>query len=359
MNTSITLKIGSQLYTGWKEVSVRRAVDAISGSFRLLSAPRLVESDPLFPIMTGYQCEVKIGKHTVINGYVDVWEGGLEGSGNDVNISGRDRTGDLVDCSAELPAGGVRNQSLEQIVYALVKPYGLRVHIDTDTGERFSHFAVQQGETVFEAIERACRLRGVLPVSDSSGNIRLTEIGAQTAATNLVEGVNVRQFKHYCSMTNRFSSYRVLGQSASSDSFFGSKAVQVSAVTEDNVVGRHRPAKILAEGQVTRTTARKRAEWERAVRIGKSQTLTAVVPGWVQESGELWRPNYLVGAQCRSLHIPEMIQLLISSVSYSYTENDGEITTMVLTSPDAFIPEPKKKKTTSKTSTNPFAGLFE
>ncbi len=356
MNNTLQLRVGSAIYSGWTEVSVQMAIDAIAGSFRLQAAPRVSDADASFPLLTGAACEVKIGKHSIISGYIDVTEGVLEATAHNYQVSGRDKTGDLVDCSAVLPSGGVKNQTLEQIIYSLVKPYGIKISSNVDTGDKFTRFAVQQGESVFEAIDRACRLRGVLPTADGAGGIVLTQIGSGRATTNLIEGKNVKLFKHYSSLTGRFSSYKVLGQSGSSDSFFGSKACQVSAKTTDETVTRHRPLIIVAEGEVTSTTAKRRAEWERAVRIGKSRTITAVVPGWLQESGEPWRPNMQVGVQCPSLHLPSLTTLLIGAVEYTYGESEGEIATLTLTRPDAYLPEQLKEKK-DKGKTNPFGGM--
>ena len=61
----------------------------------------------------------------------------------------------------------------DRIVQALVQPYGISVAVETDIGAPFRKFRIDEGETVFEAVERACRFRAVLPLSDGAGNLIL------------------------------------------------------------------------------------------------------------------------------------------------------------------------------------------
>ena len=75
-------------------------------------------------------------------------------------IRGRDRTGDLVDCSAATMPGEWQNELLDRIVQSLIDPFGISVTVDTDIGEPFRKFRIDEGETVFEAIDRACRYSG-------------------------------------------------------------------------------------------------------------------------------------------------------------------------------------------------------
>ena len=99
--------------------------------------------------------------------------------------SGRDKAGDLIDCSAINAPGQWNNQKLEKIASAIAAPFGISVSAEVNTGEAFKKFSIEQGETAYEAIHRLCKLRAVLCISDRQGGLLLTAAGNSRAATAL------------------------------------------------------------------------------------------------------------------------------------------------------------------------------
>ena len=121
----------------------------------------------------------------VITGYVDDVSPAYSATGHDVTVDGRDATsqGDLVDCSAIHQPGEWRvSGTLEAIVTILAKPFGIPVKAECDTGTAFRKFRIEEGETAFEAIERACRMRAVLAAGDGKGGLRIIRAGSGRAA---------------------------------------------------------------------------------------------------------------------------------------------------------------------------------
>ena len=77
-----------------------------------------------------------------------------------IAVRGRDATGDLVDCSAASKPGEWKDARLEEIASALCEPFGIRVTREVDTGAPFARFRIEEGESVFEAIERGLPVPG-------------------------------------------------------------------------------------------------------------------------------------------------------------------------------------------------------
>ena len=127
-------------------------------------------------IRPGDACRVQLDGDAVIQGWVDVVTVDYDARGHTLSVRGRDTTGDLVDCSAATEPGEWKDARLEEIAAALCAPFdiGVTVADDVDTGEPFARFRIEEGESVFEAIDRACRFRAVLPRSDGEGGLILT-----------------------------------------------------------------------------------------------------------------------------------------------------------------------------------------
>jgi prophage tail gpP-like protein len=112
---------------------------------------------------------------------------------------------------------------------------------------------------------------------------------------------------------------------------------------------------VLSDGQTTLSAARTRAIWEKTVRAGRAIAASITVQGWRQTpTGSLWQINQLVDVFAPWLQIEG--QMLISAVSFSKSLQ-GTLTTLTLSSPDAYRSEPvkqKKRKKASDTTGNPW-----
>ncbi|MCL7197601.1 phage tail protein, partial [Escherichia coli] len=86
-----------------------------------------------------------------------------------LNVSGRDKTGDLVDSSAIHGSGQWTRARLEHIVRDICKPFGIEVLVQTDTGDALDSFSLDDGEKAFDAIDRAARAKAILVTSSPTG----------------------------------------------------------------------------------------------------------------------------------------------------------------------------------------------
>lgn len=326
-------------YGGWKSVRVERSIDAVAGGFSIgMADPRnpriLVPKEVLgWPIAPGDGCRVLIGDDVVIDGWIDETAPAISADSHDLSVSGRDRTGDLVDCSAD-HSPDEWNAPLDQIAAILCRPFGIQVSVaGVDLGAPFAPFKLQPEETAFGAIERMCRMRAVLPMSDGAGGLLLTRAGAARAASAIVEGENLLWAKATYSMKERYSRVTVKGERG-------------KASATDPMVARHRPLIVLAEQEDDGVPSEARARWETTVRAGRAGKVTVAVQGWRQADGSLWPLN----AEA-AVHIPtlDLSGRLLIAARRLVLDEGGRVTELDLVRRDAYdlLPElPKGKKGT-------------
>lgn len=100
MKPDVRLEIAGTQYGGWKRIRIARSIEQISGAFDLSVSELWPGQDYERRILAGDACKVKVDGTTVITGYVDEVSIAHGSTKHEVSISGRDVTGDLVDCSA-------------------------------------------------------------------------------------------------------------------------------------------------------------------------------------------------------------------------------------------------------------------
>lgn len=346
----VTLKVNDREFTGWKTARVTRGIESAAGSFELsVSAP--------WEISEGDACTVLVGGVVVLTGYVDKRRLSFAAGEHSIEVSGRDKTGQLVDCSAVLTTWDFFRTPVLTLASRLAQPFGVRVTLQSGVIPEPppARLSADPGDSVYEVIERACRAAALLPVSDGQGGLLLTRAGSGRATTALVEGGNILAGSAEFDGANRFRRYTVRGQHAGTDELSGSPAAAVEASALDYGVAQEaRVLLVRPEGNVTRASAKMRAQWEATVRAARAVTVTITVQGWTQGDGSLWPINALVPVRSPTLELTE--DMLITQAVYSLDDSAGTKTELTLRLPGAFTPEPVIPKRRRKTA-DPLGGL--
>ncbi len=345
-----SLIVNGQIHKGWTDISVTRSMEQFAHSFDISFTERWSDEDEAIPIHAGDACRVKLDTTAVITGYVDDDPIDYDANDHKIRVTGRSLTGDLVDCSAIYKKGQWKNASLETIAKNLCEPFAITVRVETDLGDKFSSFAIQDGETVYEALERACRMRGVLMMTNADGELVFTDVGALTTRTIIEFGVNVIRGARMGGFTDRFSKYIIKAQAPGTDDFHGVSASQGKVEVEDSVIPRYRPLIVQTECQSSGTLLASRANWERNVRAGRSRRLQYSLDGWENDEG-LWAPNTLVRVKDRKLEVDT--ELLIITVRQT-RDADGTNTVLELADPRSMTVEPLTKQAKKKGDKSPF-----
>ena len=340
MADTIELMVDGQRYGGWKDVRVDLAIDTLASAFDLQISERSPDDGRAAEWLAraGAEVQVLIGGDTVITGYLDSADPAIEAEDHSISVAGRSRAADLIDCSAVHQPGSWSGKRMDQIARDIVAPFNIDVVVEGDVGAPFPKFALQTGESVFDALERMGRMRGVLTMPRSDGAIVIAPPSPTGSAARLELGRNLKRVSARHDASQRFSLYIVSGQQAGSDNTHGRAASQIRAEASDAGITRHRPLFINAEDQATPASSRTRAAWEATTRAARGQTITATVPGWRREDGGLWQPRQRV-----DLIAPQVFasgELMVSAVSFQKSSDAGSVTELTLGNPAAFQPEP-------------------
>lgn len=314
------LLVDGRIYGGWLEISVERSIEQIAGSFELQLTARWPGADVAQGLREGLPCEVRLGGETVLTGYVDSYEPDLTSASTGIRVSGRCKTGDLVDCAAIYKTGAWRGVKLDRIVRDIVAPFGLKVEIalGVDMGETFKRFALEDGERAFDAIDRACRLRAILCTSTPAGNVLLTLASDESTGVSLREGVNIKRIQAVHSWKERHSVVILKAQTPGDDDESGAAAAQLKVTAKDAEINRYRPLVVMAEHHTSSGSLADRAAWEVKVRMGRGKRGRLTVVGWRTGKdgmeGPLWKPNTLVRVDSGRMNLND--DMLIVACSY-------------------------------------------
>lgn len=377
----VSLEVGGMRYEGWKSVRIRHGIEQLAGTFSLDVTERWPDQTDAWAIEPGAACTVKIGGDVMITGYVDAVTVKTSPTEHTISIEGRDKTGDLVDCSA--PAKEWVGLPFEQIALELLEPYGVSLNSQLETGAggyvtkkpgkgkaaakaagsgggKLPRKASNSGETVHKLLEKLAKIQGVLLVSDRVGGLMVTRAGLNGRATDVLAlGQNLKTIDYERSFANLFSEITVKGQAHGADvpgqrvlSNGASvkpvatvkRAAGPGATSGSASVTRYRPLLVMAEEQADAKRCQDRAEWEAGTREAKSKKINIKVQGWRQSDGTLWTINTLVRMQCQFVREDE--DLLISTLEYSLDLAGGTVCSMTLYSPQAYdvlkeIPKPQ------------------
>lgn len=342
MADDVELLVNGLKYRGWTSISVTRAMDAASAAFNLSITERWDGQDQPWPITEGDECQVLIGGQVLITGYVDVFSPGFGASDHTITVQGRDKTADMIDCSAVHSPDEWQNINVLQLARTLAKPFGIEVSADVTVGNTFPIIKLQQGETAFDAVDRHCRMRGLLASPTGNGGLLITRAGTRRAAVALIQGGpqgNILSASGTRDASQRYSKYIVKAQTPWASTSTGEQEAHIQGEATDPTVKRYRPLLVLAETGGSTGGAAERANWEAKVRVGRSLTATVTVQGWRQRpGGALWEPNLLVPVRSPWLKMDGT--MLIRSVTYSRTAQGGTTCTLSLVSPLTYSPEP-------------------
>ena len=335
----VLLRVDGQEWGGWKGYRIPLGMRQLAGQFSLELTERWAGQASRREVPEGAPCEVLYDGELLVTGYIDAVYPTYNAQDHQVSISGRDKTADLVDCSA--PPTQFIGRGLVDVARELAAPFGIKVIDQAGANAPFKSLKPNDGETVFEVLRQAASVRGVLLVTDGKGNLVITRAGRERAYDALVLGENIYSASGNRDLRDVFGTYTIKGQQQGSDDLFGESAAGVMAKASDNRVRRHRPLTIIADTPLDTTSARARVEWERNSRWGNSQAVTYTATGHRQSNGSLWRHGLLVGVSDPYQYL-RGAERLITDINY-ILDDQGERVELTVMPREALdvLPQPE------------------
>lgn len=328
---SIVLKADGKIHSGWKNILVRLSMESIADVFDLTISDRWSKSNTRPTLKEDTPCEVWLEDQKLVTGFINDVATEYDADSHEINLVGRSKLGDLVDCAVE--AQSFKNQTLDKMAKTLCEPFGINVIVNANVGKPFVKKTIGMGESPFEFLDRLAKIRAVRLLSDREGNLVISRASNERITTALELGKNILRASGTFTSRDRFKDYIVYGQSEGTDDSFGASASENKGESKDAGIKRHRPMVSVADGTVDKDDCKKRAQWERNTRYGRSRAIVYTVLGWQHANG-LWLPNQLVPVKDSYMNINE--DRLIVSVQFSIDDSAGQITEIQLMPKEAF-----------------------
>ncbi|EBF8397256.1 baseplate protein [Salmonella enterica subsp. enterica] len=359
MMNNVELKVDGKIFSGWTSVTVNRSIETMAGYFDL--GVNVQTSTDLSSLAPGKPFTLSIDGQTVITGYTDGRRRQMGADSMKITIAGRDKTADLIDCAAIYKGGQWKKRTLEQIARDLCQPYGVVVRwelTDAESAAPFTSFTLDHSETVYEALGRAARARGVLITSNAADDLVFTRAD-ESHSDRLVLGENLLSVDFDEDYRDRFSEYTVKGHGRSNgkvgDTVDARTIASQKGTATDSAITRYRPMIILADSKIDAQSATARALREQRRRLAKSVTFEAQLDGWTRSNGQIWMPNILAEIDASKFAI-QTGPLLVSKVVLTLDDREGVKTTLTLAPRDGFLVPVEKDRKGKSSGSNASAG---
>ncbi len=399
----LRLETNGLVFIDWTSARIQRGLSEISGSFefeyddqlRMQSIlPRAEARMSLIAIKPPAEVRILLDGELVLLGWIEDVEFQVSGEEVHARLSGRDRTGFLIDCSAN-PLGPAEYKGLDalQIAQRLCAPFNIPVRAEVDVGAPLRDYGIEVGETVMSAIDKAAKQRALLVTSDGVGGLVLTRSGTRRSPAPLSMPGNAISGGARLSIRDRFSDYWVKGQTRPSRggrraSLDGTEAPATARAPGGSATARHSRRAVSSPGPVDGTaspsdvtlpeidvvasqsasivstghavdpffkglyrpkvfTVRSQsgdapnqllAEWRMRIARGNSVRNHWTVAGWRDGAdNRLWRPNEIVSVRGGTL---DPFDALIADVHYAQDDRAGSRTELELVGREAYDLEP-------------------
>lgn len=347
-DSNINIKINGETYDAWTSARIEQSLETLTNSFSLTIATSVskdLKSD--WNLKIGDSCQIYIDDDILIDGYINNLTPSINATSYGINVNGRGKTSDLIDCSYIESPKSWKEISFKSLAIALAKPFSIGVkvskNVDSATVNQKFPFTVNTNNSAFDNLNLKAKEYGLLLTENSEGKLVIENSANIVTQDNLEYGVNILEASINYSDSERYSRYIVQAQSLKKQNIDNwTKQIGIQAEALDSEISRYRPKLIKSSSPLTVEMAQKEANWEALVRAGKSQELNVTVQGFRQSGNSLWKVNQLCDVLIPPLFIDPITQLLIVNVLFELSSS-GSTTKLKLKRPDAFMKKPIKK----------------
>lgn len=325
-----TIELSSSSFPGFKTADITLSMSSLSNGFQVDYAPtdRLAQR----PASLGDALKIRVDDDLILDGWVESTPETLEHDNLQLVLTGRSKTGDLVDSSCLIgKPPRWKNVPARTVIQDIAAAFDIEVQQVGPTGDPLVTFRVPRGEFAGDAIQRAAALRA-LQAYCVGGDLILAQAGATQTKTVLEEGFNIIRAERANSHIARHSLYRFHGQTRATDELTGLKAGQLKGEVEDPAITRYRPLDLRGDGH-SKGDMGVRAVRERNRRAALGDGLTLDIDTPVMDEGKAWRPNMLVPVKIPTLAVEETY--LITTVRYRVVADEIN-TTLELSLPEGY-----------------------
>lgn len=291
--------VGGVAHAGWTQYEIDSDLLTPADAWSVRLAQPVIELPP--QVLEGAPVVVRMTGDTVLQGRLDERTLTVASGQHELQLSGRDAAGVLLDCSS--PVLSISQMTLAQVVAKVVRPLGIRrIRIDAVNAMTREKANTEPSDTAWDSLRRVAEANGLWPWFEPDGTL---VVGGPRydlpPVARLVlradgKGNNVLSLSEHRSMVDRYSEVTVLGQSHASGVNAGERDGRnnIKATVIDESVMSYRPKTVVDHEAVNKDIARARGRKVISDSKLKGYTLNALVPGHRTDDGVLWAPGQRV-----------------------------------------------------------------
>jgi prophage tail gpP-like protein len=263
-------------------------------------------------------------------GHVEKVQPRFDAGAYSLSISGRSKTGDLVDSSHNHKTSEFKKKAPKAILSDIVSEHG--VAVEGQGGARVRDlFRLNPGETIYSAVERLGRRDGFTACDTPEGNLHLFDAPTESQAGSLIEGVHFQSGSATFDASKRFAKTQVKAQAPVDH---GPDNLEIDIEETDPSGARARRKVIVAPEFLRKDEAKKRAAHARDRSAGRGITCEFVIAGWTDDGGQIWQPRKLIYVESPSLGLSQV--MMIETARLSLSERDGTQAALSFVDPRAY-----------------------
>lgn len=350
----INLEVNGTEFTNFTHASVTVALDTLANDFSFLA---VLPAGEQLPFKGGEECTVIVDGELVLTGTIEDIGGSYDAGSHGITISGRDKTGDLIDSSINIMDDIRAPITLKQVIEKVIEHIGADITvIDNATPEPFNKaediVSPKPGDNAFSFIEGYAQKRQVLLTSNAEGNIVITNSQATSGGGVLQNAVkaeinNILAATWSYTTSGLFNKYVQKGQLDPVALDFGESksddgVVSQEGETLDANIREGRQLVMVSDKGFSRAQLQTRAEWSKKIRQARSVTYSCTVQGFQNSGNVLWKLNTLVPVFDAFADIDR--ELLVNTITFSYGIETGSVSSLGFVEANAYelqLTEPK------------------
>lgn len=330
-DSEISIRLDGRVFKGWTASRISRNIANIADGFTF-SLPFDPQNADLVDAVRpyGYQkADLFIGPDPYIAAQCIKWSPGGQQNQTMMTIDARTRAGHTIECMAQNRSYETQNATLLTISTQILEPYGLRPVFLSGNSDEFTKVRKEITETDFSFLTRIAQQKGFMITSSDDGGIAFlrANIGTRPVA-RLIEGESpLENITAVYDGTKRFSSFTAVSESP---------GVSGNVYTlDDESVSIYRPF-VYSADELEAGNLEGSVRWRRSKSLADSTALRAIVTGWRNQDGNLWRENQVVIVRAPSVYIFSETEYIIKGVELTKDEQGGDVITLSLVLPQAY-----------------------
>jgi prophage tail gpP-like protein len=345
---TLELIIGGVAHKGWLTYDIESDLMTPADAWNVRLAQPSIELPE--QVVEGAKVAVRMTGETVLQGVLDERELGVSDGQHELQLSGRDSAGILLDCSA--PIFTRSSVTLAQVVANIVKPLGIvRIRDEAQLGALLEKVNTEPGDSAWDTLRRAAEANGLWPWFEPDGTLvvggpryDLPPVDALVIRRD-GKGNNVLSLRERRSIVERFSEISVYGQSYAVGAGAGERDARhnIKSTVADSGVTGYRPKVVVDHEATNEAIATARGFQLISEARLKGYTLLAELRGHRTSGGVLWSAGQRVAVKSEPHGIDGIYFIMGRRFSGGRT---GPRTTLTLKEDGVWVPQvhPSKRR---------------